>query len=165
MDVATCRLHFGSADVAVLATQGTSRPHLVPIVFAIVGDVITTAVDHKPKRSRKLARLANIERDANVSLLAHHFDEDWNQLWWVRADGTATIHDVTEIDVTPLVARYPPYRKLPPPGPDLDLIERSARSICEGATTDEERVDQAVTYFKQFDYSLDTTDFPGLQDA
>jgi len=84
---------FTGASVARLATvRPDGRPHLVPIVFAVAGDVIVTAVDEvKPKRTRALARLANIAAEPRVSVLADHYDEDWTRLWWVRADGTATV--------------------------------------------------------------------------
>ena len=52
---------FAAARVARLATVGADgSPHLVPIVFALAGEVIHTAVDAKPKRHRALRRLANI---------------------------------------------------------------------------------------------------------
>ena len=31
-----------------------------------------------------------------MSLLADHYTEDWSQLWWVRADGLAEIHETGE---------------------------------------------------------------------
>ena len=46
---------FATCRVARLATAGPDGlPHLVPIVFALVGDVLHTAVDGKPKRTRRL---------------------------------------------------------------------------------------------------------------
>ena len=85
--------------MARLATVTASEaPHLVPVVFAVDPDpdleaaVIYTAVDGKPKSTQRLRRLANIEHNPRVSLLVDHYAEDWTQLWWVRADGTATVH-------------------------------------------------------------------------
>ena len=47
-----------TAPVARLATlDADGRPHVVPIVFALVGDTIYSAVDAKPKRSRTLLRI------------------------------------------------------------------------------------------------------------
>src|ERR1700759_4185393 len=84
---------FAPAPVARLATAALDgRPHLVPVVFALHDDVIYTAVDAKPKTTRRLRRLANIERNPQVSLLVDHYADDWTQLWWVRADGVAAIH-------------------------------------------------------------------------
>jgi PPOX class probable F420-dependent enzyme len=110
---------FTTVRVARLATvTPDGAPHLVPIVFALVGNVIHTAVDGKPKRHRRLQRLANIAHEPRVSVLADRYDDDWSLLWWVRADGTATVTDVAE---PALIARYPQYEQSPPPGPFLRI--------------------------------------------
>ena len=84
---------FAESPVAMLATVGADGvPHVVPVVFALHGDVVYTAVDAKRKSTKKLRRLANIEANPQVSLLVDHYDDDWSQLWWVRADGEAAIH-------------------------------------------------------------------------
>jgi PPOX class probable F420-dependent enzyme len=84
---------FAQSPVARLATVGVDgRPHLVPVVFAVHEQVIYTAVDAKPKTTQRLRRLTNIERNPQVSLIVDHYDQDWTQLWWVRADGEAAIH-------------------------------------------------------------------------
>jgi PPOX class probable F420-dependent enzyme len=84
---------FAQSPVAMLATVGADgAPHLVPVVFAVHDDVVYTAVDAKRKSTRRLRRLANIEANPKVSMLVDHYDDDWAQLWWVRADGTAAIH-------------------------------------------------------------------------
>jgi PPOX class probable F420-dependent enzyme len=94
-------------------------------VFAVVGDVIVSAVDAKPKRTTALRRLANVRANPRVSVLADHYEEDWSALWWVRADGTARIPDpadpaaVGALDA--LAARYAQYRRDPPPGPVLAI--------------------------------------------
>jgi PPOX class probable F420-dependent enzyme len=89
------RVRFATARIARLATvDSTGRPHLVPIVFALDGDILYSAVDHKPKRSVALRRLANVAANPAVSVLADHYDdEDWERLWWVRADGVGTVLD------------------------------------------------------------------------
>ena len=113
---------FATARVARLATVGAiGAPHLVPIVFAVVEDRIHTAVDGKPKTTRALRRLANIAASPRVSVLADHYDEDWTQLWWVRADGTARVHDESVAGLAALSAKYPQYRKNPPPGPFIEI--------------------------------------------
>ena len=84
------RWRFAQARVARLATADASgRPHLVPMVFALAGDTIYSAVDAKPKRSTSLRRLANIAANPRVAVLVDHYDGDCNELWWVRADGSA----------------------------------------------------------------------------
>lgn len=84
---------FIQSPVARLATATEDGvPHLVPVVFAVQGDVIYTAVDAKPKTTQRLRRLANIAKNPRVSLLVDDYAEDWARLWWVRADGTASVH-------------------------------------------------------------------------
>ena len=117
---------FATVPVARLATVDPSgAPHLVPMVFAVVGDVVFSAVDGKPKRSRALRRLANIAVNPRVSLLADHYEDDWSRLWWVRADGVARVADESPAGLAALVARYPQYRDAPPAGPFLEItVER-----------------------------------------
>jgi PPOX class probable F420-dependent enzyme len=103
--------------VARLATVGREgRPHVVPICFAIEGDMLYTAVDEKPKRTRRLRRLENIEADARVEVLIDHYEDDWSRLWWVRLRGTARIVDDPHA-LELLAAKYPQYRERPPAGP------------------------------------------------
>jgi PPOX class probable F420-dependent enzyme len=107
---------FAQSPVARLATVGADgRPHLVPVVFAVQDQVIYSAVDAKPKTTQRLRRLANIERNHQVSLLVDHYDEDWTQLWWVRADGDATIHHegaTMDLGHRLLRAKYPQYQSV-----------------------------------------------------
>lgn len=105
-----------------LATADSAgRPHLVPIVFALVGNDICFTVDAKPKSGARLKRLDNIRANPAASVLVDHYSEDWSQLWWARADGTARIVELSDrVAAEPLAAlveRYPQYRDTPPPGP------------------------------------------------
>ncbi|MFG2934635.1 TIGR03668 family PPOX class F420-dependent oxidoreductase [Streptomyces sp. NPDC048282] len=111
------RRRFTAARVARLATvDETGRPHLVPVVFARYGaDGIVTAVDHKPKTTPRLKRLRNITARPSVSLLVDVYDdENWDRLWWVRADGDATLLSADAALVEPLREKYPQYRERPP---------------------------------------------------
>lgn len=122
MDSEQCRARFVTSRVARLATvSGDGIPHLVPIVFAVSGDVVYSAVDAKPKSTTSLRRLANIAANPAVAILVDHYEEDWSQLWWARADGTARIAQGAEADegVRLLTGRYPVYVSHPPPGPVL----------------------------------------------
>jgi PPOX class probable F420-dependent enzyme len=122
VETAEARRRFAGARVARLATVG---PHIVPVTFAVEGDSIFTAVDHKPKRTTALRRLANIERDPHVSLLADEYSEDWSGLWWARADGTAVVHERHPHAVELLRERYPQYAERPPGGPVIEVsVER-----------------------------------------
>ncbi|MEV7323597.1 TIGR03668 family PPOX class F420-dependent oxidoreductase [Streptomyces sp. NPDC093970] len=114
------RRRFAGARVARLATvDGSGRPHLVPVVFACHGtDGIVTAVDHKPKTTPRLKRLRNIAANPSVTLLVDEYDEDWDHLWWVRADGDArVVPDAAAAVAGPLREKYPQYRERPPNGP------------------------------------------------
>lgn len=112
---------FAGAPVAALATVGTdTAPHLVPVVFAVEGDTVYTAVDAKRKSTQRLRRLVNIEANPQVSLLVDHYAEDWDRLWWVRADGTATVHHDGEqmaIGYGLLRAKYVQYERTALDGP------------------------------------------------
>ena len=56
------------ARVAPLATTDPDgRPHLIPIVFALEGDTLYSAVDRKPKRSSKLRRIENARARPEVT--------------------------------------------------------------------------------------------------
>ena len=116
------RDRFVSARVARLATVAEDRtPHLVPVVFTVADDTLVTCVDHKPKSTRRLRRLANIRATPAVSLLVDHYDDDWTALWWVRVDGTAQVIDADAAEaaraIDLLAEKYPQYRTDRPAGP------------------------------------------------
>lgn len=118
------KANFARAPVARLATVAPDGvPHLVPVVFALRlsrDDVVYTAIDAKPKTSRRLRRLANIESNPHVSLLVDHYADDWARLWWVRVDGIAVIHrdgDALQTGYDLLRAKYRQYQSVPLDGP------------------------------------------------
>jgi PPOX class probable F420-dependent enzyme len=86
-----------AARVARLATiDPDGRPHLVPIVFVLDGETLYTAVDAKPKRSRRLRRIENARDRPDVVVLVDHYQHDWTRLWWVRLRGRARVLDDAE---------------------------------------------------------------------
>lgn len=118
------RRRFATGPVARLATVSAQlRPHLVPIVFVVAGEVIYTSVDAKPKTTTALRRLANIAANPAVTVLVDRYDEDWAQLWWARADGDARIAEAAESEaaIRRLSERYPQYERQPPPGPVIAI--------------------------------------------
>jgi PPOX class probable F420-dependent enzyme len=130
MDAGEARARFAEARVARLATaDADGRPHLVPIVFALLDDDLYSAIDLKPKAqvgpNVRLRRLDNIRTNPAVSVLVDDYTEDWRQLWWARADGTARVIAVTEAEaaraIVALSNRYPQYRDAPPPGPVIAI--------------------------------------------
>ena len=119
--------------VARLATvDADGRPHVVPICFALDGDTLYTAVDAKPKSTRALRRLANIEANPKVEVVIDHYDEDWSKLWWVRLSGRARVidHDARGLEL--LQAKYPQYRDDPPAGPFV-VVEIEGRTGWQAA--------------------------------
>jgi PPOX class probable F420-dependent enzyme len=118
-----------AARVGRLATAGSDgTPHVVPVCFVLLGDVAYSAVDHKPKRGRRLRRVVNIEATGRACLLLDEYDEDWTRLWWVRLDARARIvREPTEsaVAVSALTRKYTQYAERPPGGPVLALdVER-----------------------------------------
>ncbi len=110
------------ARIARLATRTPGgQSDLVPITFALEGDRLVTAVDHKPKTTTRLKRLANIRTNPEVDILIDHYDDDtWDALWWVRLRGVAQVLEdgpLFEGALDSLVAKYPQYRGITPSGP------------------------------------------------
>ena len=126
MNADECRV----ARLATVAADG--RPHVVPICFALDGDTLYTAVDAKPKSTRALRRLDNIESDPRVEIVIDHYDEDWSKLWWVRLSGRARVidHDARGLEL--LEAKYPQYRDDPPAGPFV-VVEIEGRTGWQAA--------------------------------
>jgi PPOX class probable F420-dependent enzyme len=106
------------ARVARLATVGPDgRPHVVPVCFALEGDTLYSAVDEKPKHTRALQRLRDIEANPQVEVLIDHYEEDWTQLRWVKLRGTARVVELDARALELLQAKYEQYRERPPHGP------------------------------------------------
>jgi PPOX class probable F420-dependent enzyme len=124
------RALLAAAPVGRLATlRADGTPRLVPITFVLLDEVVCSAVDEvKPKRSPRLARLADVRRDPRVGLVVDHYEADWARLWWVRVDGTAALHEsgaLRERALDALAAKYPPYATARPAGPLLVITPTS----------------------------------------
>jgi PPOX class probable F420-dependent enzyme len=118
--------------VARLATiDPDGRPHLVPIVFAVEGETLYTAVDRKRKRSKRLQRIENARVRPDVTILVDHYEDDWSRLWWIRLRGRARVlDDGPERDraLALLAEKYPQYRADRPDGAVLAVDVREVRS-------------------------------------
>jgi PPOX class probable F420-dependent enzyme len=118
-----------ASRVARLATTDPDgRPHLVPIVFALDGNTLYSAVDRKPKRSTRLRRIENARIRPEVTILVDDYQDDWSRLWWIRLRGRARVlddGDERERALSLLAQKYPQYLSEPPDGPVLavDITE------------------------------------------
>jgi PPOX class probable F420-dependent enzyme len=84
--------------------------HSVPVVFVVIGAEIVAPIDRKPKTGRALTRVKNIKRDARVTVLVDHWDEDWTRLAWVMVQARAVIEPDTPPEIVQaLNARYHQY--------------------------------------------------------
>ncbi|MGI9418575.1 MAG: TIGR03668 family PPOX class F420-dependent oxidoreductase [Geminicoccaceae bacterium] len=103
--------------VARLATaDAEGRPHVVPVCYAVVHDMICFTIDEKPKRrTTQLKRLANIRANPSVAVVVDRYDEDWSKLGWLMIQGEARIltegqlHQDTQ---RRLRERYPQLRSM-----------------------------------------------------
>jgi PPOX class probable F420-dependent enzyme len=105
-------------------TTPDGRPHLVPVCFALLDEMVYTAVDGKPKSTGTLRRIRNIETTAATCLLVDHYDENWDNLWWVRLDGAARIvgsSGEAELARAALTTKYRQYESVAIPGPVIAL--------------------------------------------
>jgi PPOX class probable F420-dependent enzyme len=101
-------------------------PQLVPVCYAFDGARFGIAIDEKPKRGTRLARLANIDRDPRVTLLIDRYDDAWLQLAWLRVEGRATVFERGEEQARMLAVlrlRYPQYREMALEERPLILVE------------------------------------------
>ena len=127
-----------TARVARLATTDPDgRSHLVPIVFVLDGERLYSAVDAKPKRSRRLRRVANARERSDVTVLVDHYEDDWGRLWWVSLRGRARVLDTgkeAERALQLLVEKYEQYRRELPGCPVLAVHILEWRSWEASAT-------------------------------
>ena len=103
----------------------------MPIVFAIEGDTLYSAVDRKPKKSRTLRRIENARTRPDVTILVDHYEENWERLWWIRLRGRARVlddGDERERALELLSAKYEQYRSEPPDGPVLAVDVSDVRA-------------------------------------
>ena len=82
--------------VARLATSdGTGRPHAVPVCYACARASVYIALDEKPKDVpvTRLKRVRNILENPDVALIADRYTEEWNLLAFVMVHGRAELLD------------------------------------------------------------------------
>jgi PPOX class probable F420-dependent enzyme len=122
--------------LATVDEQG--HPHAVPVCYALVGEVIYTPVDEKPKRdpSRPLRRVRNLLAHPDVCLVVDVYDDDWSRLRWLQVRGPASLVDdplERARGLAALRARYRQYETM-----DLEsrpLIRVSPADVVEWRST------------------------------
>lgn len=103
------------------------RPRVLPISYAVSDGLLFNAVDHKPKRTRELARIRFLRRNPAAALNVDLYHDEWSKLAWVQLLGEVDVLDVLPVDaLDALVEKYAPYRRRPPTGPFLRFrVERA----------------------------------------
>jgi PPOX class probable F420-dependent enzyme len=98
-------------------------PRVLPVTFAVAEGRIWSAIDRKPKRSEKPARLRFLRRDPRAALTVDRYSDDWEKLAWVQVLGRVEIVEVADgaAGLEALREKYEPYREEAPPGPLLAL--------------------------------------------
>jgi PPOX class probable F420-dependent enzyme len=102
-------------------------PRVLPVTYALAGDAIVTAVDHKRKAvpAEQLGRLRWLRARPRAAFTVDHYEDDWSRLAWVQAIGPVEIVDAGDAPeaVAALTDRYPAYRdQQPPSGPVITLM-------------------------------------------
>ena len=106
--------------VARLATvDQKSHPYVVPVVFVFHENSFFIPLDEKVKtiNARKLKRVKNIEKNANVTLLIDKYQNDWKKLFFLMIHGKATVIDEKNSKLMDkihklLISKYPQYKKI-----------------------------------------------------
>lgn len=92
---ADVRAFIESQRIARLGTVDVhARPHIVPICFALIGEVVYSVIDEKPKRGEpgQLRRVRNIAEHPDVQVLFDRYDDaDWSALRFVQIRGRARL--------------------------------------------------------------------------
>ncbi len=101
--------HLATADAE-------GAPHIVPVCFVADAHAVYSALDHKPKRltGYRIKRVRNIVANPRVAFLVHHYDEDWEKLYYVMLRGTASLLErgaEYERALRLLEAKYVQYRE------------------------------------------------------
>jgi PPOX class probable F420-dependent enzyme len=110
--------HLGLLD-------GSGVPRVLPVTYAVCGELLVSAVDHKRKQvaGERLARVRWLRSRPAAALTVDRYSSDWSALAWVQALGNVAVLDVVDAAdaVSALAARYEQYLERPPAGPVLAL--------------------------------------------
>ena len=101
-----------SARRGFLATATDNTPHVVPIVFVRIDQLLFSPIDGKPKSKQQLRRIRNLERNPVCSLSIDHYSENWNELWWLRLDCRASVIPMNDDIARGLKEKYRNYESI-----------------------------------------------------
>lgn len=79
--------------VRMATVDDRGRAHVVPVIFAVDGDIFYSPTDKPKDGDPRPKRLRNLDRDRRVTVLADVYDDDWLNAWWVRLRGSARVVD------------------------------------------------------------------------
>lgn len=129
LDEGECWSRLGAARHGVLATLHEGRgTDAVPVVFAVDRPRIVIPVDRvKPKRSFRLQRLENLEKDPRCCLLIENYSDDWEALWWVRVHANGRQIALSDELAGLLSAKYDGYA-------DPDTLAGAVVLLAESVT-------------------------------
>lgn len=88
---------LSEARIGRLATIGREGfPTVAPICFALLdhpAPTLISVLDEKPKRvpDAQLGRVRNIQRHPEVGFTVDHYEEDWQELWFIQIRGRARL--------------------------------------------------------------------------
>ena len=125
-----------AARVARLATSGPEgQPHLIPVCFVLLGGLLYTPIDGKPKRTSggALRRIRNIRQNPRVAFLVDVYEEDWSRLGFVLVEGEAEIlegGEEFERAVRALRGKYRQYERVAIGGPEGLIIRITPSRIA-----------------------------------
>ncbi|HTT28075.1 MAG TPA: pyridoxamine 5'-phosphate oxidase family protein [Solirubrobacteraceae bacterium] len=115
----------GSPVARLGIADDEGNPRVLPVTFAVNGNAIVTAIDHKRKSvpAERLARVRWLKARPRAALTVDHYEDDWSRLKWLQAIGEITILDAGDAPeaIAALTVRYAAYREQPPAGPLLSL--------------------------------------------
>ncbi|HVS13664.1 MAG TPA: TIGR03668 family PPOX class F420-dependent oxidoreductase [Thermoanaerobaculia bacterium] len=115
------RLLAGGRVARMATVDREGRPSVVAICYVLDDNdapgVLYTPIDGKPKSTRRLRRVRDLEASPEVSILVDRWDEDWTRLRWVRARGRGAVLDPEgeasgperRAAIGALRAKYPQY--------------------------------------------------------
>lgn len=104
------RGHLATADAM-------AQPLVVPVCYALVGNLIYVPLDAKPKAvpPTSLRRVRNLLENPQLCLVVDRWDEDWTKLAHVLIWGMGAITDMADEKAQALPElrrRYPQYRAM-----------------------------------------------------